>query len=113
MRALLTFWLAPIVFFWTWYALSLHDAGGFFFSREMHDRVFAMYGAILSVDPAAIPGMVADALVGDSLILLAIVAFRRRRAIHGWWLARKAQPAAEPVPDAAYPRNAESLSSAP
>ena len=79
----------------------------------MHDRVFAMYGAILGVDPAAIPGMVADALVGDSLMLLAIVAFRKRRTIRGWWQARKEPPVAAPVADSAYPRSAESLSSAP
>ncbi|WP_206454066.1 DUF6105 family protein [Aurantimonas marina] len=112
MRKLLALWLGPLAFFWGWYFLSLNDLGGVFFSRALHDQVFGMYGAMLGLDPAAIPGMIAEALVVDSLILGAIVAFRRRRKIAAWWERRRtSEPAA--LAGMAYARSDESLSSAP
>ncbi|MEF2072400.1 DUF6105 family protein [Consotaella sp. CSK11QG-6] len=111
MRSLLIFWLAPVGFFWGWYFLSLNDLsfGMFFFSRELHDRVFAVYGAILGVEPAAIPGMVADALFYDSFLVLGLVAFRKRRAIVQWIKQRRGAQDQEP----ATRDNAASLSNAP
>ncbi|SJZ56549.1 DUF6105 family protein [Consotaella salsifontis] len=99
LRALLIFWLGPIAFFWGWYFLSLNDwsLGFFFFSRELHDQVFRIYGAVLGVDPAALPGMVAHALVYDSLFVLALFAFRQRRAIRRWIEARRQHPHQEEV----------------
>ncbi|MCB8837091.1 DUF6105 family protein [Aurantimonas sp. VKM B-3413] len=94
MRTLLKLWLAPLVVFWSWHFLSLADIGGVIFSRELHDRVYLIYGTMLGIDPDAIPGMVAKALVFDSAILFAFVALRRRRAIAQWWRERRtsAQP---------------------
>lgn len=82
-RTLLMLWLGPIVFFWTWYWLSLNDIslGMHFFSRELHDQMFGIYAMLLGVAPDAVPPMIAKALALDSLVVLGIVAFRRRGPI--------------------------------
>lgn len=82
-RSLLILWLGPNAFFWSWYYLSLNDIsfGTLFFSRRLHDEVFAIYGGFLGLDPAAIPGMVAKALFFDSFIVLGIIALRKRGTI--------------------------------
>jgi hypothetical protein len=86
MRYLLALWAAPLILFWGWYFLSLNNInfGYVMLSRQLHDLVFELYGETLGIDPAIIPGMVAKACVFDSLIVLAIWAFRRRRTIGGW-----------------------------
>ena len=95
MRALFWFWFTPLAVFWSWYYLSLNDAGAIFFSRELHDHVFGIYGDLLGIDPHSIAPMIAKALVIDSFILGGIVAFRRRRRIAEWWRQRRAaEPAA-------------------
>lgn len=109
MRTLLLMWLGPIAFFWGWYFLSLADVGGFMLSRQMHDQVFQIYGDILGIDPAVIPGMVARALAFDSVLVGAIVLFRKRRPIITWWKTRRDRAATGIV----QPRSAESLSNAP
>jgi hypothetical protein len=107
MRALLLLWALPLGLFWGWYFLSLNDLnfGYVMFSRQLHDLVFEIYGEMLGVDPAIIPGMVAKACVFDSLIVLAILAFRRRRVIAGWiraayarWEGRSAHEAGPELP---------------
>jgi hypothetical protein len=50
----------------------------------LHDLVFQLYGDMLGIDPALIPGMVAKACVFDTLLLMAFWAFRRRRVIGDW-----------------------------
>lgn len=102
MRALLLLWALPLGLFWGWYFLSLNDLsfGYIMFSRQLHDLVFQIYGEILGVDPALIPGMVAKACVFDSLIVLAILAFRRRRVIAGWVRAAYARWAGRSVHEA-------------
>lgn len=110
MRALIYLWLMPVMIFWVWYALSASDFGAIFFSREVHDRTFELYSAVLGIPADEIPGMVAEALAVDSLIIGAILAFRRRRSIRDWWVKR-AKPDHE-EPDV-YARNPESLSRAP
>ncbi|MCQ0986643.1 DUF6105 family protein [Jiella marina] len=104
MRTLVILWFAPLAFFWGWYYLSLLDVGsqvgGVFLSRQLNDHVFAIYGNLLGMDPAAIPGLIAEAILLDSLLLLAILAFRRRRKIAAWWRERKAAPASVIAPDA-------------
>ncbi len=101
MRSLIIFWGLPLGFFWSWYYLSFHDIsfGTVFFSRQMHDIMFTIYGNVLHVDPATVPGIIAKACLVDTLLLLAILAFRRRKAIFAWWEARRAASAetAEPV----------------
>ena len=86
MRYLLALWAAPLVLFWGWFFLSLNDInfGYVMLSRPLHDFVFELYGEMLGIDPAIIPGMVARACVFDSLLVAAIWAFRRRRTIAGW-----------------------------
>lgn len=91
MRYILIFWALPMALIWGWYFLSLNDIsfGFLFLSRPMHDLVFEIYGSILGIDPAALPMLLARACVIDSLIILAILAFRRRRAIRAWLAARR------------------------
>lgn len=83
MRLLLILWALPLALFWGWYFLSLHDInfGYAILSRQMHDLLFQLYGQILGIDPATIPAMVAKACVVDTLLLLAILAFRRRKQL--------------------------------
>jgi hypothetical protein len=81
MRWFLTLWLVPVMLFSAWYALS---ANGLLFSREFHDLVFALYGRMLGMEPEAVPPMMFRAMAFDGLLILAVVAFRRRRAIAGF-----------------------------
>ncbi|MFE0015781.1 DUF6105 family protein [Mesorhizobium sp. NPDC059054] len=92
MRTLLLLWIAPLTLFWGWYFLSLNDMnfGYVMLSRQLHDLVFELYGEILGIDPALIPGMVAKACVFDSFLVAGIVAFRRRRQIAAWWSRQRA-----------------------
>ncbi len=91
MRALLIFWGLPIGFFWGWYYLSLNDIsfGTLFFSRQMHDLMFTIYGNILNIEPAAVPAVIAKTCIVDTFLLASIVAFRRRKDIRAWWARRK------------------------
>jgi hypothetical protein len=86
MRTLFVLWAAPLVLFWGWFFLSLNDInfGYVMLSRQLHDLIFKLYGDMLGIDPALIPGMVAKACVFDGLLLTALWAFRRRRTIGGW-----------------------------
>ncbi|WP_157019023.1 DUF6105 family protein [Mesorhizobium xinjiangense] len=86
MRYIVIFWALPLGLFWGWYFLSYHDInfGMLFFSRVLHDEVFRIYGQILGMDPATLPPLVARACIVDTLIISAILAFRRRRAILAW-----------------------------
>jgi hypothetical protein len=97
MRTLLALWVAPLVLFWGWYFLSLNDMnfGYVMLSRELHDLVFEIYGEMLGIDPAIIPGMVAKACVFDSFLVAAIVAYRRRHVIAGWIRAFRQRGRAE------------------
>lgn len=92
MRYLLIFWAAPMGFFWGWYFLSLNDVnlGTQFFSRQMHDLVFNVYGHVLDMDPQALPLLVARACVVATLIIFALLAFRRRKQIAAWFHTRRA-----------------------
>jgi hypothetical protein len=91
MRALFVLWVAPLVLFWGWFFLSLNDIsfGYVMLSRQLHDMVFQLYGQMLGIDPAIIPGMVARACVFDGFLLLGLVAFRRRRRIAEWIRQRR------------------------
>jgi hypothetical protein len=64
--------------------LSANDVsfGVFILSKQAHDMVFQIYANTLGVDPSVIPGMIAGACALDSLIVLAIAAFKWRAS---WW----------------------------
>jgi len=86
MRTLFALWAGPLALFWGWFFLSLNDInfGYVMLSRQLHDFVFQLYGQMLGIDPAIIPGMVARACIFDGFLLMALWAFRRRRNIMAW-----------------------------
>ncbi|MFU0504554.1 DUF6105 family protein [Pseudaminobacter sp. NGMCC 1.201702] len=93
MRYLIALWLAPLVLFWGWFGLSFYDVnfGYVLLTRQAHDLIFQLYGEVLGIDPAIIPMMIVKACIFDGLIVLAIVAFRRRRTIAAWVRAQRAR----------------------
>lgn len=110
MKWLLICWAAPVSFLGAWYYLSYYDMsfGIFMFTRQMHDLVFHIYGNILGIPPETIPPLVARAIAFDTLLVFAILAFRKRAAIWAWWNRRQTSRLGE----VALP-SAESLSNAP
>ncbi len=110
MKWFLILWAGPVGLLSGWYGLSYYDMsfGFFMLTRHTHDLVFEVYGNILGIPPETIPPLVARAIAVDSLIVFAIIAFRKRKAIAAWW--RKRQSSKE---DAVAVRRDESLSSAP
>lgn len=111
MKTILLLWALPIVILGAWYGLSYYDMsfGFFMLTRDAHDLVFQIYGKVLGIAPETIPPLVARAIVVDSLVLFAIIGFRRRKQIKAWWMARQAK-SSEVSDMRASP---ESLSSAP
>lgn len=100
MRSFLIFWAGPLGFLWGWFFLSYYDLsmGMYFFSREMHDLVFRIYGNALGIAPESIPPLVARACIVDTGLVLCLIAFRRRRKIVAWvkaWRAERASYAKE------------------
>jgi len=93
MRYILILWASPLLIFWGWFGLSFYDVnfGYVMLTRQVHDLVFELYGEMLGIDPHIIPAMVAKACVFDTLILLAIFAFRRRRQIAARLKARRSR----------------------
>lgn len=87
MRYILIFWAAPMSFFWGWYFLSYYDLnmGMTFFSREIHDLVFNIYGNVLGIEPSTIPPLAARACVFDTFVIFGLLALRRRRQIMTWF----------------------------
>lgn len=83
MKAFLLLWALPVSFLGLWYGLSSNDLhfGIGFFSRRTHDLVFAIYADVLGIAPEAIPPLVAKAILVDTGLVLAFLAFRRRRQI--------------------------------
>lgn len=111
MKVFLILWALPILLLGSWYGLSYYDMsfGIFMLTRQAHDLVFAVYGNALGLAPETIPPLVARAIVVDSLIVFAIIAFRRRRKIAAWWAAHQASSELRPV----VVRSADNLSNAP
>lgn len=91
MRYFLLFWVLPVGGLAAWLYMAENDLsfGMFFFSRDMFDLVFGIYGEILGVDPATLPPLIYKALVVDTLIVGSIFAFRRRKDILGWLNAQR------------------------
>ncbi|MDM9619674.1 hypothetical protein A6U87_16950 [Rhizobium sp. AC44/96] len=110
MKWFLIFWAGPIVFLAGWYWLSYYDMnfGIFMLTRQVHDLTFQIYGNVLGIPPETIPPLVARAIVVDSLIVFAILGYRKRKAIIAWWQARQASK-----PSAAVLDSKDSLSRAP
>ncbi|WP_159586437.1 DUF6105 family protein [Chelativorans xinjiangense] len=94
MRYILIFWALPMSLIWGWYFLSLNDInfGFVMLTRQVHDLVFEIYGQILGIEPSALPPLLVRACVVDTVILMAILAFRRRRAIRAWIAERRGRP---------------------
>jgi hypothetical protein len=90
MRYIFALWAAPLVLFWGWFYLSFNDInfGYVMLSRQFHDLLFQIYGNILGIEPERIPRMVARACVIDTLLLMALWAFRRRRQISAFIRAK-------------------------
>ena len=108
MKWFLIFWAGPIALLGSWYGLSYYDMnfGIFMLTRDAHDLVFQIYGHILGIPPEDLPPLVMRAIVFDSFLVFALLAFRRRKQIRAWWQARRQSAPAALASD-------ESLSSAP
>jgi len=91
MKWFLFLWAMPIALLGGWYGLSYYDMsfGIFMLTRDAHDLVFQIYGHVLGIPPEDLPPLVARAIVFDSFLVLALIAFRRRRKIAAWWRARR------------------------
>ncbi|MBO0129490.1 DUF6105 family protein [Agrobacterium burrii] len=105
MKWFLILWAGPVALLGSWYWLSYYDMsfGFFMLTRQTHDLVFQIYGNILGLPPESLPPLVARAIAVDSLIVFAILGFRKRKQIAAWWQGRQSTARA----------SAESLSSAP
>lgn len=92
MRYIFWFWFLPMGFLWSWYLLSYHDIsfGLSFFSRQMHDLVFAIYGQLLGIEKPVIVKLLIKACIVDTFLIMGIFAFRKRRQLAAWWQARRA-----------------------
>lgn len=82
-RYLLIFWALPLGSFWAWFFLSYLNVGfgTIYFTRGFHELYFKLAGQILGVPPATVTVMIAKACIVDTLIIFAIVAVSKRRAI--------------------------------
>ncbi|WP_242222294.1 DUF6105 family protein [Shinella zoogloeoides] len=109
MKWFLILWAGPIALLGSWYGLSYYDMsfGIFMLTRDAHDLVFRIYGHILGIPPESIPPLVLRAIIFDSLLVFALIAFRRRRKIAAWWQARRQSSSRAAL------ASDESLSSAP
>lgn len=109
MKYIFLFWGLPMGFLWGWFGLSYYDMhfGLPFLTRAAHDFVFDTYGAILGIDPAIIPPLVAKACVVDSAIIFGLFGLKRYKRIWAWWNDRRsltpmrpAMPRADRAPPA-------------
>ena len=108
MKWFLILWAGPIALLGSWYGLSYYDMsfGIFMLTRDAHDLVFQIYGHILGIPPEDLPLLVLRAIIFDSFLVFALIAFRRRKQIWAWWQARRQSSSPLLASD-------ESLSSAP
>ena len=110
MKWFLILWAGPIGFLLAWYGLSSYNInfGTFFFSRQMHDLVFEIYGRILGIPPQDIPPLVFKAMLFDTCVVLGLLVLRKRRELLQWWQGRH-----NPAQEEMGADKVESLSSAP
>jgi len=102
MRWVFAAWAFPMVVIWGWYFLSYYDInfGYVMLTREVHELVFDIYGQQLGVDPKTVPWLVAKVCIIDTLAIVAIWVFRRRRSIAAWYRGRRDAGAARPYAEA-------------
>ena len=83
MKWFLILWAGPIALLGSWYGLSYYDMsfGIFMLTRDAHDLVFQIYGNILGIPPEDLPLLVLRAIIFDSFLVFALIAFRRRKQI--------------------------------
>ncbi len=114
MKWFLILWACPVILLTSWYGLSYYDMsfGIFMLTRQAHDLVFAVYGHVLGIPPETIPPLVARAIAFDSLIVFAIIAYRKRRQIAAWYRNRFPAAQSAEAGGAAFAKDS-SLSSAP
>ena len=107
MKWFLILWAGPVLLLGSWYGLSYYDMsfGFFMLTRQTHDLVFEVYSQALGIPAQDIPPLVALAIAFDSLIVFAIIAYRKRKVIAAWWNGRQSSETALP--------SDKSLSSAP
>jgi hypothetical protein len=91
MRYIFLAWALPLSIFWGWYALSFYNInfGYIILTRQFHDTIFEIYGDILAINPEIIPGLLAKACILDTVLIIGIWAFRRRREIRTWLESRR------------------------
>jgi hypothetical protein len=113
-RVALLGWVLPVAMLGGWWGLAANDIsfGTMIFSRAFYDEIFAMYGSLLGIDPAALPGMVLKAVIVDSLVVAGVVALRHHRRVRAFIAARWREMRASHASSVAA-RNEKSLSSAP
>jgi len=114
MKWFLILWACPVILLIGWYGLSYYDMsfGIFMLTRQTHDLVFAIYGHVLGMPPETIPPLVARAIAFDSLLVFAIIAFRKRREIRAWYTRRFPAVQMDEPAAASFAKDAN-LSSAP
>jgi len=114
MKWFLILWACPVILLTGWYGLSYYDMsfGIFMLTRQAHDLVFAIYGNVLGIPPETIPPLVARAIAFDSLVVFAIIAYRKRREIAAWYRLRFPAIQSADASGTAFAKDS-SLSSAP
>ena len=86
----------PLVFFWGWYGLAVNDIslGTTFFSRQMHDLIFGIYGNLLGMEPENVPLLLAKTFAFDTVLVFGLAALRWHKS---WlpqtksWVVKKYQ----------------------
>lgn len=108
MKLFLWLWLTPVTLLGAWYGLSANDMsfGVHMLSRETHDLVFAIYGQMLGIAPEKLPPLVLRAVVLDTFIVLAIIAYRRRSVLVPWMKRQWSRAGSRHKPMAELPANA-------
>ncbi|PCH48418.1 MAG: hypothetical protein COC23_00145 [Hyphomicrobiales bacterium] len=88
----LKIWTLPVGFVVGWLILSANDWNfGFqFLSRHAFDQFLGIYSSALGVEVDELPGMLGKALLLDSWLIAAFIAFRKRKVLFPW-IARKLQ----------------------
>lgn len=107
MRWVFAVWAFPMVVIWGWYFLSYYDInfGWIMLTRQVHELVFEIYGNQLGVDPKLVPWLVAEVCIIDTLVIVAIWVFRRRRNIAAWFRSRREGAGTERYAEAASSRS--------